>query len=134
MGAEWGALVDLWWRLEESTGFASKTKTLPTTNRPAQIGNWVKHARGNKPVITMPTFANEWGAWWKSINPPWRLRDGELVREGTGSWDCLRYPGQNGLLNIVVGLKWWREGLEEESPAWKDAVADVTWVIKMLME
>ncbi|KAJ7166436.1 hypothetical protein C8R43DRAFT_851216, partial [Mycena crocata] len=133
MGIEWNDLVKAWWDLEESTGFASKTKTLPTTNRPAQIGSWVKHARGAKPVIPMPQFANEWCSWWSAINPDWRRRNGELIQEGTGSWDCLRSPGQNGFLNVVVGLKWWREALDgEATTAWKDAVADVTWSIERI--
>ncbi|KAJ7125574.1 hypothetical protein C8R43DRAFT_843012, partial [Mycena crocata] len=106
---------------------------LPTMNRPAQIGSWVKHARAHKPSgIKLPEFSDEWVAWWRAINPAWRIRNGELVREGTGSWECLRYPGQNGFLNIVVGLKWWREELEEEQSAWIEAVADVTWVIKAM--
>ncbi|KAJ7118002.1 hypothetical protein C8R43DRAFT_839189, partial [Mycena crocata] len=132
MGEGWERLVTVWWGLEESTGFISPTKTLPTGKRPDEIGSWVKHARGAKPAITMPKFATEWVAWWRDINPPWRMREGELVREGTGSWDCMRFPGQNGFLNVVIALKWWREALEEESVEWRDAVLDVTWVIERM--
>jgi hypothetical protein len=47
-------------------------------------------------------------------------------------WECLDIAGPNGFLNIVICLKWWRERLEEESIEWRDAVQDVTWVLKRM--
>lgn len=40
------------------------------------------------------------------------------------------YHGQNGFLNILMCLKWWRDALDVESPDWEEAVNDVTWVLQ----
>lgn len=66
------------------------------------------------PELMVGPFSTDWWAWWKAINPGWRLKDGALLQEGAGSWDVLRNPGQNGLLNVVVCLKWWHDKLETD--------------------
>ncbi|KAF8134152.1 hypothetical protein K438DRAFT_1640920, partial [Mycena galopus ATCC 62051] len=66
---------------------------------------------------------------WKGINPSWRVRNGELIQLGDGSWDGLRCPGQNGFLNIIVCLKWWDLCMETRSDAWTHTVVDVKWVL-----
>jgi hypothetical protein len=76
----------------------------------------------------------EWWAWWKGINPGWRMRDGELLQEGNGAWDVLRCPGQNGFLNIIVCLKWWYCSMETPSEAWMSAVGDVDWVLGKMID
>ncbi|KAJ7488209.1 hypothetical protein FB451DRAFT_1025494 [Mycena latifolia] len=131
MGGDWAALADLWWRLEESMGFVSTTKCLPTALRLKQVSLWVKNTRIGTPALIVETFSAEWRAWWRKINPEWRrAEDGALKKEGDGPWDALRCPGQNGFLNVLVCLKWWRVGLDAESKDWKDAIADVKWVIE----
>ncbi|KAJ6479775.1 hypothetical protein C8R45DRAFT_832683, partial [Mycena sanguinolenta] len=110
------------------------TKTLPTCGHPHQVAEWVKTARKGTPKVPLDTFPAEWWKWWTGINPQWRLVDGELRREGEGSWDALRTPGLNGLLNVVVCLKWWRVALKEsESADWLRAVEDVTWVLQKMV-
>ncbi|KAJ7721060.1 hypothetical protein DFH07DRAFT_760629 [Mycena maculata] len=132
MGEQWEKAVALWWAIEESTEFETKVRSLPTPNRPAQVGAWVKTARSKTPGVTLPTFSKEWKAWWCAINPSWRRRNGELVREGTGPWKVLRHPGPNGLLNILVCLKWWHGELETDGPneEWNGAVEDVVWALE----
>ncbi|KAJ7705147.1 hypothetical protein B0H16DRAFT_1254351, partial [Mycena metata] len=128
----WKELVGAWRRLEESYGYASSTKSHPTTNRPKEVGVWVKNARKGTPAIAdVEDFAKRWWVWWKGINPTWRLRDGDLVRDSSGSWDVLRCPGQNGFLNVVICLKWWHEVDEVGAPSeeWTHAVSDVKWVL-----
>jgi hypothetical protein len=50
----------------------------------------------------------------------------------TGPWKFLDVLGQNGFLNVLIGLKWWRERLDEESEEWREAVDDVSWVLKQM--
>ncbi|KAJ7463596.1 hypothetical protein FB451DRAFT_1042746 [Mycena latifolia] len=130
MGGDWAELTGLWWKLEQSTGFVTKPKAHPTTHCPKQIGIWVKNARVGVPELSVDTFSAQWWDWWRVLNPEWRKRDGALVKEGEGSWDVLRCPGQNGFLNILICLKWWHAALDEETEDWKAAIADVKWVLK----
>ncbi|KAJ7728989.1 hypothetical protein B0H14DRAFT_2409818 [Mycena olivaceomarginata] len=135
MGPDWEQLVERWWMLEERWKFATSTKSHPTKDRPAAVAVWVKNARKGMPDIGTPEVMERgWWAWWKAINPEWRLRDGELIQEGNGSWTVLRCPGQNGLLNVVVCLKWWYCAMETPSDAWKSAVLDVKWVLEKILE
>ncbi|KAJ7936008.1 hypothetical protein B0H13DRAFT_1589931 [Mycena leptocephala] len=135
MGSEWAAVKDLWWRLEESSGFSSKTKPHPTTCRPKAVGVWVKNARKGTPEFVVEAMEKEWWAWWMAMNPKWRLRaaDGNLAKEGDGSWDVLRCPGQNGFLNVIICLKWWRTHMDTASDAWERAVVDVKWVLEQMV-
>ncbi|KAJ6533823.1 hypothetical protein DFH09DRAFT_844047, partial [Mycena vulgaris] len=100
---------------------------------PKQVGVWVKNARIGTPVLVIEKFIEEWGVWWMDIQPKWRIRDGELVTDGTtGSWDALRCPGPNGLLNVLMCLKWWRAALERETMGWLSALGDVKWVLAQM--
>jgi hypothetical protein len=76
----------------------------------------------------------EWWAGWTAMNPQWCLRNGNLVREGDGCWDVLRCPGQNGFLNIIICLKWWRMHMDTVSDAWERAIVDVKWVLERMVK
>ncbi|KAJ7714047.1 hypothetical protein DFH07DRAFT_763156 [Mycena maculata] len=135
MGGEWKRVVDVWWKVEEVGKFTKKVRSLSATKRPKQVALWVKWARVGTPTVTLPVFSNEWWVWWADLNPGWRKRDGELVREGTGRWEALRHPGQNGFLNVLVCLKWWHEKLETdaERDEWDRAVDDVLWALEGIL-
>ena len=66
------------------------------------------------------------------MNPSWRNRDesGRLVvgAGGSGPWDTLICPGQNGLISVLACLSWWFEE-EHSSDRWREAVSDVLWVL-----
>ncbi|KAJ7681051.1 hypothetical protein DFH06DRAFT_948515, partial [Mycena polygramma] len=134
MGEEWEGLVGLWWRLEEDAGFVCGTKPHSPTLRPKVISGWVRSARTSQPQVSLLTFPKEWWSWWKDINPKWQLSGGELVRDGGGSWDALICPGQNGFLNVLVCLKWWRValGTSGDRTDWLRAVDDVKWVLEQM--
>lgn len=76
----------------------------------------------------------EWWKWWTGINPEWRVSDGELQQKDDGPFDALRYPGQNGFLNVIACLKWWYLAMDTPSDSWKRAVADVRWVIGKMLD
>ncbi|KAJ7432594.1 hypothetical protein B0H11DRAFT_1659551, partial [Mycena galericulata] len=127
-GASWKALVELWWALEQKNAFVN-----PVIKRPKQISDWVQQARKGTPKISdLKAFVEEWWAWWTSINPSWRRVNGKLVQDGAGPWTELEFPGANGLLNVVVCLKWWRAKLGEGNEEWEKAVGDVTWVVSQM--
>ncbi|KAJ7210359.1 hypothetical protein GGX14DRAFT_363469 [Mycena pura] len=133
MGEDWTMVLQLWWQMEEGSGFPAKvmlyTKTHPTTNRPKAVGIWVKNARRGTPDINVKTMETEWWAWWNAINPKWRVHEGTLLKEVKGDWDVLRCPGQNGFLNVIICLKWWRLKMDSASDGWQRAVSDVKWVL-----
>ncbi|KAJ6622034.1 hypothetical protein B0H10DRAFT_1651923, partial [Mycena sp. CBHHK59/15] len=104
------------------------TKAHSSMHRPKEISGWVKGARRAAPRVVVASFSAAWWKWWRDINPKWREVNGGLVKEGEGSWATLDVPGQNGFLNVIVCLKWWREELNGPSKDWEEAVADVTWV------
>ncbi|KAF8193117.1 hypothetical protein K438DRAFT_1589591 [Mycena galopus ATCC 62051] len=133
VGEDWARVVELWWKLEESAGFESSTKTLPTAGRPKQVSEWVKNARKGILKVKIESFAVQWWKWWATINPSWRrVVDGKLVKEGEGPWASLKCPGQNGLLNVLACLKWWGAALNGVSGEWLEAVKDVGWALEQM--
>ncbi|KAJ7833720.1 hypothetical protein B0H14DRAFT_3462540 [Mycena olivaceomarginata] len=93
--------------LEEAWNFASSTSLCRQHCSPKAVGVWVKNARKGVPKIGLSgEMEDQWWAWWKGINPSWR-------------WDVLKCPGQNGLLNVVITLKWWHGSMETPSESWE---------------
>ncbi|KAF8144423.1 hypothetical protein K438DRAFT_1631811 [Mycena galopus ATCC 62051] len=136
MGREWEELVAVWWALEGLFGFATShwTKCHVTTNCPKAVGIWVKNARKGTPNVgSAEQMEREWWAWWRAINPAWRLKDGDVVRDGDGSFDVMRCPGQNGFLSVIVRLKWWHGSMEVPSDTWNHAIGDVKWVLEKMV-
>jgi len=77
--------------------------------------------------------------WWASIQPPWRVFErGRVSRKVLGSWDALRSPRINGLLNVVILAYWWIGYLDELKLGdsmradYKSFVEDVAWVFSEL--
>jgi hypothetical protein len=44
------------------------------------------------------------------------------------------FHGQNGFLNVMMGLKWWRDAMSEGSKGWDLGVEDVIWVLTKMQE
>ncbi|KAJ7155743.1 hypothetical protein C8R46DRAFT_1041099 [Mycena filopes] len=132
----WGELVSLWWKLEEGSGFTSKGGALTTKGRPTEVGWWIQRARkGTPPIKDVGAFAQAWKGWWGALNPAWRrVKTGGMAQEGDGGWEELGARGANGLLSVVMCLKWWKEGLgNAEDEEWVESVLDVTWVLRRLI-
>jgi predicted phosphohydrolase len=86
---------------------------------------------GTPEIKDIEVFAKEWSRWWEDINPEWRKVSSPMEKKD-GAWAAMDVPGPNGFLNVLVCLLWWRQRLEEESQGWRDAMEDVTWVLKKM--
>ncbi|KAF8166733.1 hypothetical protein K438DRAFT_1774900 [Mycena galopus ATCC 62051] len=109
MGTDWRSIVDLWWGLEEQSGFATLTKSHPTMKRPKAVAAWVKNAQKSAPDIrSTKAMEAQWWAWWKAVNPGWRLCENELVQLGDGDWDgmCCDVPAKTGWKCVIADVKW----------------------------
>ena len=81
-------------------------------------------------------FGKEVASWWRLINPAWRKADasgtpieGEMTRDMGKDWAEFDIPGPNGLLNVLICLRWWAEAAGDARGAqWDAMVADVSWV------
>lgn len=107
---------------------------------------WVSRARpvaGYNPSITnLDEFVSSYQRWFDSLNPSWRSKN-EVGRWVTttsddGTWEDFQKPGLNGLLGILVCLKWWTEAEEtlgiEVSDSWVEGVTDLISVLQGLLE
>ncbi|KAI0739829.1 hypothetical protein C8Q80DRAFT_1222092 [Daedaleopsis nitida] len=78
------------------------------------------------------TFAERWWKWWGGLQPAWRSWDsqGRPTIGGEGDWECLKKPGQNGMLIALLAPTWWR-GITTDATrgSWEEAVNNVGWVI-----
>lgn len=59
----------------------------------------------------------------------WRQKGIGLTRDSGGPWDGMNYHGQNGFLNVLISLKWWRDCMPAASEKWEEGVEDVIWVL-----
>ena len=53
-------------------------------------------------------------------------------QSGKGDWEVLRKPGLNGLLTVIVFLKFWVDAIEKEEASGRDltcARADWAWFV-----
>ncbi|KAJ7354142.1 hypothetical protein DFH08DRAFT_984420, partial [Mycena albidolilacea] len=82
-------------------------------------------------IRDVEAFGKTWTDWWRDINPPWRKAITPMPRTD-GDWTLLDLPGPNGFLNVLVCLKWWRERLEQELPAWREGFEDMLWVLERM--
>ena len=110
---------------------------LSTDSRPREVAHWIKrHVRKkHEPVVvTLTDYGSRFVAWWKAIQPTWRIRsDGGYNRECLieETWTNLGKGGSAGLYIVIVALSWWIRIVDPgdiESPVWA-VVEDVTWVL-----
>ncbi|KAJ7470643.1 hypothetical protein FB451DRAFT_1012407, partial [Mycena latifolia] len=84
---------------------------LSAKGRPSEVAWWIGRARKcTPPIKDVEQFRRTWKAWWRSLNPEWRRRDGEdseMSREGGREWTELLVSGTNGMRTVLFCLKWW---------------------------
>jgi len=129
LGEEWKNLVSSWVAFEERPGLQANSYSLLATGRPKVVGLWINHTC---PTTWQPTIADlsdykgEFNSWWKSFQLTWRISNNEVDKTLIqGDWDCLRIPGLNGVISVVVALFYWELALEEKlvyHDAWFTAI------------
>ncbi|KAJ7043433.1 hypothetical protein C8F04DRAFT_1250861 [Mycena alexandri] len=141
-GEVWTKLVNLWWDYEKAASFLGPAKGKGTAIRPKEVSGWISRARTGGPspaIIDVCSFAARWWAWWVEINPVWRPRTSvgvkRLAKEGDGDWGSVASTGPNGMLNILICLRWWYDALggdEGGRTEWKEALEDVVWALERI--
>ena len=122
------------------------SRTLSTTGRPAEIGQWTGRARPSalpdytKGEKTFQMFTGSILEWWGSLQPAWRTFNcNKVSREVSGGWEDLCSPRINGLLNVVILAYWWIRILDELKPEgsvrmdYESFAEDVSWVFLKLL-
>ncbi|KAL0567045.1 hypothetical protein V5O48_014950 [Marasmius crinis-equi] len=115
----WFPLVHKWIELEGRWDAVDlEPEKLPTGSRPPAFPAWFQAGRMKRPkgrvtpeLVQLPSFRNEWWGWYDSINPAWRLRDGNVVLPGGDpgdrAWEMLECSGKDGFALLLIGLRWW---------------------------
>ncbi|KAJ7016638.1 hypothetical protein C8F04DRAFT_885197, partial [Mycena alexandri] len=135
MDEMWKRLVGLWWEKEKARAFAGPSRGY-TEGRPIQVSEWVRYARKApvKPAIDdVEAFGQKWWEWWVMMSPNWpshRETHPRLLQTmGGEEWGAVDYSGPNGILNVLICLRWWRDamGPNDDQDYWVEAVEDVIW-------
>ncbi|KAK7012744.1 hypothetical protein R3P38DRAFT_3208578 [Favolaschia claudopus] len=125
LGCHYHALVAAWTRMEKASRFEHGPTKLPHKLRPQQVSTWITSGRrAAPPAVQNPAdYAVIWQAWWDSLQPSWRSRDGDgrwSIVDGYGmagrEWGPLYHWGANGVLSV-------RE-------RWEIAVGDAVWMFE----
>ncbi|RDX54392.1 hypothetical protein OH76DRAFT_1322376, partial [Lentinus brumalis] len=135
LGRSFMHAVDWWTVLERTYNWEKTKKGFALDHRPPQLDHWMRVQRRNYskvPLIDSEVeYATSWWKWWGGLQPEWRGRDpqGHPIKGGSGDWEELRKPGQNGFMMVLLSLSWWKGVASEATlPLWEDAVEDVAWV------
>ncbi|KAJ7021070.1 hypothetical protein C8F04DRAFT_973231, partial [Mycena alexandri] len=141
-GDLWLKAVDLWWKYEKAANFVGPAKGKGTALRPKEVSGWIARARSGGPVpaiMDVFSFAVKWWAWWVDINPKWRARTAgvaiRLEKKGDGDWGSVASTGPNGMLNVLICLRWWFDALRGDEGGmggWKEALEDVVWALERI--
>ncbi|KAK7040004.1 hypothetical protein R3P38DRAFT_3181832 [Favolaschia claudopus] len=142
LGCHYNALIAAWTRMEQASRFEHGPTRLPHKLRPQHVSTWITRGRRDAPpsVDKAAEYAVIWQSWWDSLQPAWRVRDGDgrwSVATGYGQggreWGPLYHWGVNGVLSIVASLFCWGRTVLEDAElraAWDIAVCDVVWMLE----
>ncbi|KAI4517041.1 hypothetical protein K525DRAFT_211793, partial [Schizophyllum commune Loenen D] len=128
-GTAWGTLLSRYAQWEEVNGYTNARKPLPTlSTRPKEVATWIANARwsrGNsgepnpKDRIFARRMLRGWWAWYRRLVPGWRqvTQEGDVLEpleDHVVQFDMgkLETTGVNGVYNLVVILKWVKEGAD----------------------
>lgn len=98
--------------------------------RPKEIAQWTRASRPlvDSDILVPEDFAVTWWKWWSRLQPPSRSEAGRpdmLSPTYLMKWDSIRKPGKNGLILVIVALRWWGVA-SSASEEWRKAVDDVS--------
>lgn len=61
-------------------------------------------------------------------------RAGRRVIDDKEGWGHLDTTGLNGMLNVLISVRWWKDALgEETAPKWDAAVTEVSSALKQTL-
>ena len=111
---------------------------LSVKGHPEEIHQWLKYGRQfDKPPLIEHSkdYGIAWLAWWRSLQPKWRIGDGILPPAVYSceslDWGALQKSGKNGLFIMLMGMVWWgRSG--PLTVDWRAAVTDVKRVLQSM--
>lgn len=138
-----GRIAQLWCKFELLIGKQEGKVRLTTRGRPQQIPDWMQRHRlyDKTPLIPNPSaFGFVWRAWWKTMQPGWRVEGGEwpLSRQTAvnEAWTEIMKGGQNGFVLVLLSLSWWLAATESEKDRQDclSALEDVDWVLQQLVD
>ncbi|KAL1671092.1 hypothetical protein EV122DRAFT_285333 [Schizophyllum commune] len=156
LGGEWVRLLQAWTKYEDRRNYG---KDLPARGsrldgaktRPREVSAWIAGGRwrspGCEPVRKAGKFAaalmSAWWAWYVMLVPDWReedergrLDDFDGFGGGMGKLDV---PGVNGVLSLIVCLKWVGEALVSDVDVhdradvnrdWRRAITDLAKMLE----
>ncbi|PBK60109.1 hypothetical protein ARMSODRAFT_1069211 [Armillaria solidipes] len=94
----------------------------------------------------LKALGDAWWAWWKALQPDWKgvsavercLKADHQV--SNSEWGCLWHPGVNGLMTVLICLKWWGELITKHygigsiwMRSWEVVVDDILWVMSSMV-
>ncbi|KAI0054813.1 hypothetical protein BV25DRAFT_1816483 [Artomyces pyxidatus] len=145
LGVGWDACIAAFVQIERCAGFqvCSLTLLLGAKERPAIVGEWIKNARPwtgefwRAPNVNAHTFAEQWWAWWGTLQPEDRPQDsnGKFLRtEEELDWSGITVGGKNGMISVMASLVLWADACARsetrDMSQWMTAVDDVVRVMQ----
>ncbi len=124
LGDEWDDIMLFWMLVEGHQGFVTSWTSIGPQSVSklclAEVSSWQKWKQGMDYVPELgrkdlKLLGDLWWAWWKALQLEWRGISGvegclELDHQvGNGEWGYLWHPGANGLVIVLICLKWWGE-------------------------
>lgn len=96
--------------------------------RPGEIGKWMSSHRKwvDMPIEDIPAYDVKWWMWWNLLQPIERRsldNTTNIPPTYDMDWTCLRKAGNNGLLLVLVALRWWGKA-SDANIDWQKAAAD----------
>lgn len=96
--------------------------------RPPEVAAWMRARRKwvDVEIRDLAAFETSWWAWWKALQPPERAdaKCSTMPRpRDTMDWEGLQKAGANGLLLLVVALRWWGKASGADA-GWQVAAND----------
>lgn len=114
-----------------------------TDLRPLEVREWMRASRGwaDRNVV-LKDYEMVWWNWWSALQPSSRFepspsRSSLQVNSASRSilpptylmdWESIRKPGKNGLILVIMSLRWWGVA-STASGQWQKAVDDVSSAI-----
>jgi hypothetical protein len=106
------------------------------------VGSWIKRhiQKKHEPVSVSSDYGSRFQAWWKAIQPSWRLTSStSLSRDvpansAKETWAGLKKGGSAGLYVVVMALSWWIASLKGDLGDSRvyETVNDIAWVLSLV--